>query len=172
MIVVLNGRDTERSLAAVDLYKQGYANLIIVARGTKQPGTDEFRKRVGSNFNEKLFLQKAIESMGVPEQSFKLIGDGITSTYDEAKVTKTFLKINGYKSILLVTSKWHSKRAYLTFKSVLNKGDSINIIAYPSKYDSFEPGGWWKSERDIKLVLGEYIKLIYYVLMLRIQSFN
>ena len=168
VIVVLNGRDTERSLASVDLYNQGYANLIIMARLAKQPGSDEFWKRVGNNFKEKLFFQKAIEAMGVPEESFHFIGNGVASTYDEALATKNFLKKNGYKSILLVTSKWHSKRAYLTFKSVL-KNDEIKIVIQPSRYDVFDPDAWWENRNDAKLVFDEYVRLIYYILTFRIS---
>jgi uncharacterized SAM-binding protein YcdF (DUF218 family) len=166
-IVVLNGRDTERSLAVVDLYKGGYAKLIILAQGSKQPGCNEFWKRVSKNFDRKLFFQRAIEAMGIPENSFKLIGDGVSSTYDEAKATKRFATENGYKSVLLVTSKWHSKRAYLTFKSAL-KNDGINVIAYPSKYDTFNPDAWWKNEIDAEEVFGEYIRLIYYSFTFRL----
>jgi uncharacterized SAM-binding protein YcdF (DUF218 family) len=168
LIVVLNGRDTERSLAAVDLYNKGYSNLIVMSRGAKQPGSDEFWKRVGDKFNEKIFFQKAIEAMGVPEYAFKLIGDGVSSTYDEALATREFLKKNGYKSILLVTSKWHSKRAYLTFRSAL-KNDGIEIVIQPSRYDAFSPDVWWTNQNDAELVFGEYVKLIYYIVTLRIN---
>lgn len=171
VIVVLNGRDTERSLAAVDLYNKGYANLIILARGSKQCGSDEFWKRVNKDFNSKIFFQQAIEAMGIPENSFKLIGNGINSTYDEAKATKRFLKKNGYKSILLVTSKWHSKRAYLTFKSALKKDEKITITCYPSRYDTFDPNAWWKNENDAELVFYEYVRLIFYILTFRISLF-
>jgi uncharacterized SAM-binding protein YcdF (DUF218 family) len=171
LIVVLNGRDTERSLASVDLYNQGYANLIIMAGLAKQPGTDEFWKRVGNNFNEKIFFQKAIEAMGIPASSFKFIGSGVTSTYDEAMATREFLKKNGYKSILLVTSKWHSKRAYLTFRSAV-KNDGIKIVIQPSKYDSFRPDAWWKDRNDAELVFDEYVRLTYYILTSRISLFN
>jgi len=170
VIVVLNGRDTERSLSAVDLYKKGYANLIVLAQGSKQPGSDEFWKRVVNNFDGKIFFQRAIEAMGVPEKSFKLIGNGVASTYDEAVATKEFLKKNGYKSILLVTSKWHSKRAYLTFKSVLNKkGNGITITIIPSSYDNFDPELWWKKEEDTESVFREYVRLIYYIFSCRVS---
>jgi len=170
VIVVLNGRDTERSLSAVDLYKKGYANLIVLAQGSKQPGSDEFWKRVVNNFDGKIFFQRAIEAMGVPEKSFKLIGNGVASTYDEAVATKEFLKKNGYKSILLVTSKWHSKRAYLTFKSVLNKkGNGITITIIPSSYDNFDPELWWKKEEDAESVFREYVRLIYYIFSCRVS---
>jgi uncharacterized SAM-binding protein YcdF (DUF218 family) len=171
VIVVLNGRDTERSLAAVDLYNKGYSNLIVMSRGAKQPGSEEFWKRVGDNFNEKIFFQKTIEGMGIPEKSFQFIGNGVSSTYDEALATREFLKKNGYKSILLVTSKWHSKRAYLTFRSAL-KNDGIEIVIQPSRYDAFRPDGWWKNENDAELVFYEYIRLIYYILTSRISLLN
>jgi uncharacterized SAM-binding protein YcdF (DUF218 family) len=171
VIVVLNGRDTERSLAAVDLYKGGYAKLLIMAHIAKQPGTDEFWKRVGGNLNGKVFFQRAIEAMGVPEESFRFIGTGVTSTYDEALTTKEFLKKNGYTSILLVTSKWHSKRAYLTFKSAF-KNDGIKVTVHPSKYDTFNPDVWWKNEIDAEEVFGEYVRLTYYILSFRISLLN
>jgi len=170
-IIVLNGRDTERSLAAVDLYNKGYSNLIVMARGAEQPGSKEFWKRVGNNFDGKIFFQRAIESMGVPEGSFKLIGNGVSSTFDEAKVTKQLLKENGYRSILLVTSKWHSRRAYLTFRATLRRKDEIKIAISPSKYDSFDPDSWWKSRNGAKLVFDEYVKLTFYVITLRISPF-
>jgi uncharacterized SAM-binding protein YcdF (DUF218 family) len=171
LIVVLNGRDAERSLAAVDLYNQGYAGLIIMAGLVKQPGSDEFWKRVGGNFNGKVFFQRAIEAMGIPEKSFQFIGNGVTSTYDEAIATRQFLKENGYKSILIVTSKWHSRRAYLTFKSVI-KDDGIKVWIYPSKYDTFDPNAWWKSENNIELIVDEYIRFIYYIVSFRISPFE
>jgi len=169
VIVVLNGRDTERSLAAVDLYNRSYAKLIVMAQGSKQPGCDEFWKRVGNDWNSKIFFQRAMEAMGIPEQSLKLIGNGVTSTYEEARVTQGFLRENGHKSVLLVTSKWHSRRAYLTFKSVLNEIEGVRIICHPSRYDSFDADTWWKNENEIELVLGEYVRLIYYMLAFRIS---
>ncbi len=173
VIVVLNGRDTERSLAAVDLYNNGYAKLIVVARGEKESGYDEFWKRVGRGFDRRIFFQRAVEAMGIPENSFGLIGDGVTSTYDEANVTRDFLKKTGYKSILLVTSKWHSKRAYLTFQSVLNKKENgIKITIISSKYDNFDPEAWWKKEEDAESVLREYVRLIYYVFAFRISPLD
>jgi uncharacterized SAM-binding protein YcdF (DUF218 family) len=169
VIVVLNGRDTERSLAAVDLYNKGYADLIVLARGFKQAGCEEFWKRVGADWNSKIFFQRAIEAMGIPEKSFKIIGDGVTSTFDEANVTKKYLKENGHKSILVVTSKWHSKRTYYTFKSVMKNDKEIGITIYPSKYDDFNPDSWWKNEVDAETVFRECVRYIYYILTFRIS---
>jgi len=169
VIVVLNGRDTERSLAAVDLYNQGYAKLIVIAQGSKQPGSEEFWKRVGRNFGRKKFIQEAVEAMGVSPQAFQMIGDGVTSTYDEAKVTKQFLIQNHYKSILLVTSKWHSRRAYFTFKTALKDIQESKVTIYPSKYDTFDPQTWWKKQSNVEIVMGEYVRLLFYLITFRIS---
>jgi len=127
---------------------------------------------VGNNWISKAFFQRSIEAMGIPERSFKLIGDGVAGTFDEARVTKKFVRESGYKSILLVTSKWHSRRAYLTFKSVFSKDEKvkgIKITCPPSTYDTFNPDAWWKKEADAEIVLGEYLRLIYYILTFRIS---
>jgi uncharacterized SAM-binding protein YcdF (DUF218 family) len=171
-IVILNGRPTERCLAAVDLYNKDFAKLIVLASLQKQPGTDEFRKRVGRDFKGKTFTHRALEAMGIPENDLKFIGDGVAGTYDEAKATRKFLKENGYQSILLVTSKWHSRRTFLTFKSVFKNENGICITSCPSIYDTFDPDAWWKNESDAELVFGEYVKLVYYILTFRISLFD
>ncbi len=168
LIIVLNGRDTERSLAAVDLYKQGYANLIVIARLATQPGSDEFKRRVGDNFDGRTFFQRAVEAMGVPKTSLVIIGNGVTSTYDEAIAARDFLREKGYKTMILVTSKWHSRRAYLTFQSVF-KNENVTMTFYPTKYDTFDPRTWWKSRTDVKSVFSEYGKLLYYVFVYRVN---
>lgn len=169
VIVVLNGRDIERSLAAVDLYKQGYANLIVLSRGTKSSGYELLLNTVDQSFDRRIFFQRAIEAMGVPRESFQLIGNGVTSTYDEATVTRDFLRQRNYTSLILVTSKWHSKRAYLTFRHILNKNANIQLTVYASGYDKFDPNFWWKTESSTELVLSEYVRLLYYLIMSRLS---
>jgi len=172
VIVVLNGRDTERALAAVDLYLSGYGDLVVLSNIVKQPGTDEFWKRVGEDFKTKIFFQRAIEALGVPEKSFQMIGNGVTSTFDEAKVTRQFIMDNGFDSFIVVTSKWHSKRTYYTFKSVFKNDDHIKITIHPTKYDTYDADNWWKRESQSELVFGEYVRLIYYTVTLRISPFT
>jgi uncharacterized SAM-binding protein YcdF (DUF218 family) len=84
--------------------------------------------------------------MGIPDHSFKLIGNGTTSTFDEANGAKKFANENTYKSIFLVTSKWYSKRTHLIFKSAFRNGKK-KFISHPSKYNAFNPDEWWKEEK-------------------------
>lgn len=168
IIVVLNGRDTERCLAAADLFNQGYAGIVGIVALEKQSGTDEFRKRVGSGWNSKVFAQRALEAMGVPETAFTWIGSGAGSTFEEARAVEAFAETKGYRSIIVVTSKWHSKRANWVFKSIFRNKD-IDIVTCASKYDTFDPAAWWKTEASLQLVIGEYAKFAYYLLTFRIR---
>jgi uncharacterized SAM-binding protein YcdF (DUF218 family) len=168
VMVVLNGHATERALAAVDLYKAGYANVIALARGRAEFARQELQRRTEKVPDRKIFFQWAIESMGVPENSFILVGDGAQTTYDEAKIFSDLVRKQRIKKILLVTSKWHSRRAYYTFGSAFG-GEHVEILVYPSPYDGYEPGSWWKSQSQLKRVAGEYIKLMYYFISFRID---
>ena len=171
VIVVLNGRDIERSLAAVDLYKKGYGKLIILARGYNDGGSREFFERVGEKWNRKIFFQRAVEAMGVPEDGFRLVGKGASSTYEEALRAKEFIQNNGYKSMLLVTSKWHSRRVCYTFRSVFNDNGAVRIAVCPSEYDTFSAYGWWRTEQSTEDVLREYARLCFYLCTFRIKPY-
>ena len=169
VIIMLRGAPTERILGAVDLYDAGWAPLIVIADSKSEPGREEFRKRVGSDFIRKSFTERAVEAMGVPEKDFHLIDREVQGTWDEARVALSFMQERGFKTMLLVTSRWHSRRAHLTFRSVLEQGGAFKIVSVPSAYDSFRPESWWRSERDAELVFREYVRFLYYLVTLRIS---
>jgi uncharacterized SAM-binding protein YcdF (DUF218 family) len=169
VIMMLRGAPTERILTAVELFDAGWAPLIVIADSKSEPGREEFRKRVGDAFIGKSFTERAVMALGVPEGAFRLLDKEVQGTWDEAWVASTFMRENGHETMLLVTSKWHSKRASLTFRSVSEREGDFNIVAVPSMYDSFSPGRWWRSERDAELVFREYIRFIYYLVTMRIS---
>jgi len=169
VIVILNGRDTERAVAAVDLYNRGMSTQIAVPRGVKQAGTDEFRRRARGVMGGKSFLQRAVEAMGVPAEAFEVIGGGAGSTYEEAKATYEYAKEREYRSVVIVTSKWHSRRAYKTFASVLGEDPHMRVTICPAEYDTYDAKNWWKHEDQVELVVREYSRLLYYLVVGRIR---
>ena len=145
----------------------GFVAVGMVAL-EKQAGTDEFLKRVGPIWNSKVFARRALEAMGIPETAFTWIGNGAGSTFEEALAVERFVKAKGYRSITVVTSKWHSRRTRSVFANVFRETD-VNITVCPTKYDAFDPTAWWKSEGGVQLVIEEYVKLAYYILTFRIR---
>jgi uncharacterized SAM-binding protein YcdF (DUF218 family) len=134
--------------------------MIFVPRMEQMTGLEEIKK-LGINIPENRDLVMTIlQGLGVPWDAIETSAQEVTSTWDEAQEVRNLVERKGYKSIVLVTSKYHSRRAYLIFRDAL-KGKAT-VISVPSPYDSSDPESWWKRDEDAKKVLMEYPKLLIY----------
>ncbi len=165
-IVVLSGSVPCRILEAVDLYKQGYAPVILLTKEKQPSGYDELLK-LGIKIPEQYEVNKSIAlNLGVPATSIEVLDGRADSTYSEMELIYDYLKKRNFSSIIIVTSKSHATRATKIFNLVKGEQD-IKVVTIPSKYDDFDPKRWWKVRRDWKEVIFEYQKLAdYYFLTL------
>jgi uncharacterized SAM-binding protein YcdF (DUF218 family) len=85
----------------------------------------------------------------------------VNSTFDEAEYIRDLIAERRNKSIILITSPVHSRRAWLTFKKVFEETD-VRILVLPSSYSEFNPEDWWTQRKYVREVIIEYQKLIYY----------
>jgi len=147
VIVVLAGEEEERVEYGVKLFKEGWArkNRIIMTGGPV----------VGRHTCAGLMKEQA-EDLGVPGK-FILLADRSRSTEEDAKYTGEILKKNGYKSLILVTSPYHSKRASVIFRKML---PDVRTISAPSEKSWLNFYDWWKRTRDRDMVLNEWSKFI------------
>jgi len=161
IVILANWEDTIiRVKAGADLYKGEVAKVIFVPRMEQMAGLEE-AKKLGINIPENRDLVVTIlQGLGVPLDAITTSAQEVTNTWDEAQEVRNLVEQKGYKSVLLVTSKYHSRRAYLIFKDAL-KGKAT-VISVPSPYDSSDPESWWKRDEDAKRVIMEYSKLLVY----------
>lgn len=153
IIVVYSGDSGERTVKGVELFKKGYADYIIFSGGTVY---DDIRMA-------NLMTNHAIK-LGIPEE--KIIKEPeASSTYENALFTKDILVKNSFKSVILVTSNYHSRRSQLTTKKVL-EGTGIELITVSSN-DEFNKN-WWKDGRSVVICINEYIKILGYYIKGRI----
>jgi len=68
---------------------------------------------------------------------------------------------DGVRSFTLVTNSFHSRRSYLIYSRAF-AGSGVTIDCYPSPI-VFDRGNWWRKSSGMQYVMGEYIKLIYYL---------
>ena len=149
-----------RARGGADLYNKGLAKIIFVPRMAQMECLEEIKhERIDIPENRDL-LVIILGGLGVPLAAIGTSAQEVTNTWEEAEEVSTFVEQKGYTSVLLVTSKYHSRRAYLIFKDAL-KGKAT-VISVPSPYDSYNPEGWWKREKDMKRVIMEYQKLLLY----------
>jgi uncharacterized SAM-binding protein YcdF (DUF218 family) len=85
----------------------------------------------------------------------------VDSTFEEAERVAAVVKEKNYRSLILVTSPTHSRRAWLTFREAMPDRD-IRVTVVPTPYSKFTAENWWKTRRYVREVIIEYQKLIYY----------
>lgn len=149
-----------RTLEAVRLYQDGYAPRIILTHQFLPQGYEALA-RLGITVPEERDIQWMIlKAMRVPATVVLQVSERADSTESEMIYLTRFLEERRIRSVILVTNRSHSTRA----RKILAKasGGRIMIVSRPTRYDTFDPGGWWRSRIDAKEVLAEYEKLLNY----------
>lgn len=149
VIVILAGEETERVEYGVMLFKDGWArkDKIIVAGGP-----------VVWKYTLASLMQEHALSLGAPKDTI-ILEDQSKTTEEDARFTKQILDEHKYNSCILVTSPYHSRRAYTIFNKIMGK--EITIISAPCNKSWFHFDEWWKRRKDRAMVLNEYSKFLW-----------
>jgi uncharacterized SAM-binding protein YcdF (DUF218 family) len=160
-LVVLAGMRVERWLEAAELYREGKAPAILLSRGIVEPAETRLRAR-GIRFPAQTDLVKdALVQMGIPAAAISTFPHSVDNTADEALRTREAAERNGWKRLIVVTSKYHTRRARYAFEREL-KGSGIGVQVRGSRFDEIQPDRWWKSRSDFRWVFSELQKLAAY----------
>ena len=149
VIVVLAGEETERVEYGVKLFKEGWArkDKIILAGGP-----------FVWKYSSASLMQEHAISLGIPKDAI-ILEDQSKTTEEDAFFTKKILDEHKYMSCILVTSPYHSRRAYTIFKKIMGK--EITVISAPCNKSWFRFDDWWKRRNDRATVLDEYSKFMW-----------
>lgn len=148
VIVVLGGEREERVIHGVKLFKDGWArkDRIIMTGG---PAVWKYTWAG--------MMKEQAEALGVPGKNI-IVQDVSRNTEEDAIYVRGLLAIRGYKSIILVTSPYHSKRASIIFGRVLGVDYKVINAPVPDSWLKFSQ--WWKRPRERDMVLNEFSKFI------------
>ncbi len=164
VIVVLGGSSVfiERTLEAAQLYKKGIAPKIVLTNDGTNAGWSKSEQR-NPPFVE--LAKQSLIGQGVPEEAIGILPEQVHGTDDEAELLQKKALENGWKSILIVTSAYHTRRALWTFEKVFaekNAATEIGIESALTGQQTPPPFYWWLTARGWHMVAGEYIKSVYY----------
>lgn len=115
-----------RTEQAFKLYKEGYGKYIIVSGG----------KGPGENISEAEAMKRYLLSKGV-EASKILIDDKSGSTMANLINSKAIMDKEGLKTAVIVSNKYHLKRASLMAKQQNINGSYSGVFVTPYKYHEF-----------------------------------
>jgi uncharacterized SAM-binding protein YcdF (DUF218 family) len=165
-IVVLAGSRVERWLEAVDLYRGGWAPRIALSRGRTE-NAEHLLHQMGIPYPADADLARdAMVQLKVPADAIVMLPDDLDNTAQEAAATRRLATASGWGRIIVVTSKYHSRRTAYAFAREF-RGTPIRVSVHPSAYDPSVPSRWWSTRADFRFVTSELQKLVAYHLGLR-----
>jgi len=144
VIIVLTG-GIDRVTYGVKLYQLGYAHKVLFAGGSAR----------------KMSIQA--QTLGLPSDAVLLEVESY-STYTNAKYSLEVMRSQGFKSAIVVSSPWHTRRVSLIFHKFF-RGLDLTVAGVP--YDSSLSNNWWKDSNLAYDVVTEYLKLVWHYLFER-----
>ena len=136
VIVVLGGGQHERPLRAAELFQQRVAPRILISGA----GDDEINRRL-------------LIGAGVPAAAIELESKSAT-TRENAEAALKLLRAEKVRSVILVTSWYHSRRALMTFEHF---APELKFYSRPS-YFGFAREEWKRTGLGRRMRL-EFLKL-------------
>ena len=161
-IVVLSGSAAlrERTQLAAKLYQDRRAARLILTNDN-QRGSWSVTEQRNLFYYERARLE--LRALGVPEERIEIPQQAVSSTYEEALLLRDYAKAQGFHTLLVVTSAYHSRRALWTLRHVF-KDENIKIGLEPVQtgIETPSPPTWWLFPGGWRLVFGEYFKIVLY----------
>ncbi len=166
-IFVLSGSDAyiARTDEAAKLFKEKIAPKIFLTNDGLKSGWNQKEQR------NPYFVERArweLIDQGVPAETIEILTAIVGGTNDEANLLIKVSAERNLKSLLLVTSAYHSRRTLNTFERAVLRSNSqldIGLKSASSKEKTPSPFGWWLNIKGWKTVGAEYVKIVYYRLV-------
>jgi uncharacterized SAM-binding protein YcdF (DUF218 family) len=159
-IVILAGSVRDRSLEAARLYQRGIAPRVVVTREMLPPGETVLRA-AGVELPESDGLTRsALMGLGVPPRAIVTLRRRAQSTASEARTIARWACARGLRSLVVVTSPSHTRRARLVLARALGPG--VELTVRPAPTNAFAGARWFRVRRDAKEVLSEWQKLVHH----------
>lgn len=150
-IVVLAGdnRQGERVRRGVELLQAGLAPRLVLS------GTS-----LRANFSETQLMEQDALAMGAAPEQLLLAPHEANSTLEEARALLPVLTQHNFRTIIVVTSNFQTRRARMIFRSLYQKrAVQVQVSAAPDS--RFRPASWWQDSEGSKQLWLEWQKLVY-----------
>ena len=142
----VGGGYQERVKHAVDLYHAGHASHLVFSTG------------FAFAFREAELMKGLAVSLGVPARDI-VLEEWAASTWENVTFTHRILDREGWRSILLVSSPYHMRRAVWTFRKV---APGLEVIPTPAPTSQFYQHGSGANFEQILGLVQEYVSIADY----------
>jgi uncharacterized SAM-binding protein YcdF (DUF218 family) len=136
----------ERVQHAIDVYKAGYADHLIFSSGYIY------------SFPEADLMRSLAVQQGVPASAI-LLEQRSTNTHENVAFTNDILRQRGWKSVLLVSSPYHMRRALLVWRKA---APDVRVVAAPPPKSQFYDHTRGASLEQVRAMVHEYAAIVAY----------
>jgi len=152
-IVSLASHEWERLPAAAALARQYPEALVVLT--LPQPIT-EF------NCHDCVHRAERLARAGVEARRIRVVPLTAPGTYGEAVATRALVTGQHLRSVLIVTSPYHTRRSLATFRTAFDAtGVAVGVVP-ASATSPARPDSWWADPYDRAYVRYEWAAVLYY----------
>ncbi len=149
-VLIVLGDDNfyaDRATRAAELYREGKAP-VVVASG----------RRLRPNAGIAELMEHDLIERGVPKDKIVRFTQDADSTEEEAEALKKLVKERKWRSAIVVTSNYHTRRTRYIFHKVFPQGMELRVA---SAHDGdFDPQHWWEKRKSIKALTHEFTGML------------
>jgi uncharacterized SAM-binding protein YcdF (DUF218 family) len=127
----------DRATRTAEIYRQGFAP-VVVASGVR------LRPYAGA---AELMEHDLIER-GVPKEKILRYPHDAENTREEAEVLAKLASEKKWKSVIIVTSNYHTRRTRYIFRRVFPGNISVNVAG--ARDGDFDPEHWYEKRKSVK----------------------
>jgi uncharacterized SAM-binding protein YcdF (DUF218 family) len=148
-IIVLSDDNfyADRATRAAQVYRQGLAPLVVASGRRLRPyaGIAEL-------------MEHDLVERGVPKDKILRAAHDADSTRMEAQALAQVATQHKWRSFIIVTSNYHTRRARYIFEHVFPKGSIIRVTG--ARDGDFDPGSWWERRISVKEFVRELAAMV------------
>lgn len=144
----------DRATRAAELFREGKAP-VIVASGR--------RLRPSAGIAE--LMEHDLVERGVPREKILRVSHDADSTREEAEALARIAKEKKWRSVMVVTSNYHTRRARYIFRRVFPQGIEIRVAS--ARDGEFDPAAWWMKRKSTKELIREFAGMVVAIWELR-----
>ena len=144
-VILVLGDDNfyaDRATHAAELFRQGVAPEVVASG-----------RRLRPNAGVSELMEHDLIERGVPKDKIEKFTHDANSTREEAEALAKLAQERRWKSAVIVTSNYHTRRARYIFDRIFPPGIVVTVAS--ARDGDFDAERWWEKRQSVKLFLRE-----------------
>ncbi len=156
-ILMMSGDFDVRPEEVARIYKLGYAPRVVLVREKDSPAV-----RLGVVPNTSDAAVAVMRRLGVPQSAILVLRfpGGAGSTDDESRAFREWAYNARPKTVIAVTSAFHSRRSRWLLRRQLDRLD-VTVLMDGTPDWEYNESNWWQNKRGLVSYVEEYIKFVH-----------